>query len=46
MVVFYCGPLLVSNSTAPELGPGAFLGQLLFIAAWESVAVAAYLVLG
>ena len=46
MVVFYVGPLLVSSATAPHCSAAAFLGQLLFVAAWEVVAVALYCAIG
>ena len=39
MVVFLCQPLLVTNDDAPQLLPGAFLGETVFVGAWEAVAV-------
>ena len=44
--VFYCGPLLVSHTIAPQVDPPAFLGQVLFVGLWECVAVSMYLLLG
>jgi hypothetical protein len=44
--VFYCGPLLVSHTIAPQVDPPGFLGQILFVGLWELVAVVLYLSLG